>query len=233
MNKFIKIYQGNCLEVLPTINLDKVIFVSDPPYNVGYHYDSYHDKLDEDEYLDFLSKVFGDKPQVLIHYPEFFHLYSIYRGKAPTKVISWVYNCMTPRQHRSICYYDVEPDFNKIGQPYKNPNDSRVKKRIADGKMSRLYDWWEIQQVKNISRDKTIVPCQIPFEVMRRTIGVLPDDYTIVDPFLGSGTTALACIELKRNFIGIELSEDYYRVAKSRIKDFIGLNFDNYKMDFN
>jgi DNA modification methylase len=41
---------------------------------------------------------------------------------------------------------------------------------------------------------------------------------TVLDPFLGSGTTAVACIELDRNFIGIETNEEYVRLAQNRIK---------------
>jgi site-specific DNA-methyltransferase (adenine-specific) len=52
---------------------------------------------------------------------------------------------------------------------------------------------------------------------MRRIVGILPADYTIVDPFMGSGTTGLACKELNRNFIGIEMDTEYYAIAQQRI----------------
>ncbi len=42
---------------------------------------------------------------------------------------------------------------------------------------------------------------------------------TILDPFMGSGTTGVACKRLERNFIGIELVEDYYHIAKERIEN--------------
>ena len=41
---------------------------------------------------------------------------------------------------------------------------------------------------------------------------------TILDPFMGSGTTAIACIREKRNFIGFELNKEYYDKACNRIK---------------
>ena len=41
---------------------------------------------------------------------------------------------------------------------------------------------------------------------------------TVLDPFMGSGTTGVACRNLKRNFIGIELNEDYFNTAKKRIE---------------
>ncbi len=43
----------------------------------------------------------------------------------------------------------------------------------------------------------------------------------VLDPFLGSGTTAIACLKLNRNFIGIEKEEEYVKIANTRIKPFI------------
>lgn len=57
----------------------------------------------------------------------------------------------------------------------------------------------------------------MPLQVMKNIIGVLPKEYTIVDPFMGSGTTGVAAVELGRDFIGIELDPMYYDVAKERI----------------
>ena len=84
-----------------------------------------------------------------------------------------------------------------------------------------LYDWMEINQVKNVSKAKhgEIHPCQMPVDVMRRVVGVIPSDYVIVDPFMGSGTTAIACIKEKRHFVGFELNKEYYDRAVKRIKD--------------
>ena len=58
----------------------------------------------------------------------------------------------------------------------------------------------------------------MPLEVMKNIIGILPDDITVIDPFMGSGTTGVACAELGVNFIGIELDKTYFDVAKSRIE---------------
>ena len=52
---------------------------------------------------------------------------------------------------------------------------------------------------------------------MKNIIGILRQEYTIVDPFMGSGTTGVAAIEMGRDFIGIELDPMYYDVAKQRI----------------
>lgn len=58
----------------------------------------------------------------------------------------------------------------------------------------------------------------MPLEVMKRIIGILPEDLVIIDPFMGSGTTGVACKELDRDFIGIEVDETYFDIAKKRIE---------------
>lgn len=219
----IKFIQGDSYDELLKLGLNRneVILVSDPPFNVGYHYHNYNDRLPEREYFKMLNLIFSPFMHVLIHYPEDLHKYSIEIQRAPDKVVSWVYNSNTAKQHRDVAFYGVKPDLRKVGQPYKNPKDKRIAKRIAEGKKARLYDWWEVNQVKNVSLEKTAHPCQMPLEVMRRIIGTLPDSYTIVDPFCGSGTTALACLEFGRDFIGIDMDNTYIKIAEKRKNDFV------------
>lgn len=214
-----RIILGDCRQVLKEIEveLDDAIFVSDPPFNVGYHYESYDDRLSDEEYSQLLREVFGGRPHVMIHYPESLYRHAITLREAPTRVVSWVYNTNLPRQHRDIAFFGVTPDFRKVGQDYKNPNDKRVKKYIEQGRKARLYDFWEINHVKNVSSEKTEHPCQMPLEVMKRIIGILPEGRLIVDPFLGSGTTALACEMLDRDFIGIEIDPKYVAISKERL----------------
>jgi DNA modification methylase len=212
--------KGNALEELPKIKVqeNKFVVVTDPPFNIGYHYNSYDDDMDSEDYYEMLGAIFQYSPFVVIHYPEEIYKMAFQIGEFPDKIVSWVYNSNTAKQHRDIAFFGIKPDFKKYGQPYKNPKDKRIMQRIAQGKVARLYDWWEINQVKNVSKDKTKHPCQMPLEVMKRIIGVLPDDYTVVDPFMGSGTTGLACKLLNRDFIGIELDPEYYDIAKDRIE---------------
>lgn len=200
------------------LDLNNTIIVSDPPFNIGYHYGQFKDNLPEDEYYEWIGNIFSLAPSVVVHYPESLYRLSYQMGIFPEKVVSWVYNSNTPKQHRDIAFFGVKPDFNKVRQPYKNPNDKRIRERIANGSQGgKLYDWWEVNQVKNVSKDKTLHPCQMPLKVMENIIGILPEDKTILDPFMGSGTTGVACKNLNRNFIGIELDINYYMIARERI----------------
>ena len=61
-------------------------------------------------------------------------------------------------------------------------------------------------------------PTQKPVAVMQTCIGYLPKAQTILDPFMGSGTTGVACVKLGRKFIGIEIDPGYFDIACERIR---------------
>lgn len=213
---------ANCMDVLPKIlggGGNKCI-VTDPPFNIGYHYKTYKDKMKEDEYYEMLRQIFTmeDVPFVVIHYAENICRLAVELGIAPNRIVSWVYNSNTKRQHRVIAYWKINPNFSLVKQPYKNPTDKRIAERIANGSLGTdLYDWWNVNQVKNVSKEKTKHPCQMPLEVMKNVIGIIPNEYTIIDPFMGSGTTGVACEMLNRNFVGIEMDKEYFDIAVDRI----------------
>ena len=77
----------------------------------------------------------------------------------------------------------------------------------------------DVIKVANVPDNKIKHPTKKPIKLMRRLISILtsPGD-TILDPFMGSGTTGVACVELGRNFIGIEKDLTYFNIATNRIK---------------
>jgi DNA modification methylase len=215
----VTLYHGKVEELLfRSVNPDQegTVMMSDPPYNVGYHYDDCEDSMEEGEYFRFIASVFDATPSVLIHYPEAMYRIAKAMDKIPERVVAWVYPSNTPRQHRSIAWFDCKPDFRKDGQDYRNPTDPRIAQRIADGKRARLYDWWDINQVKNVSSEKTEHPCQIPTALMERIIRVTAPKM-VFDPFAGSGTTLLAAANLGVPAVGIEMSERYCEVIAKRL----------------
>lgn len=214
-----RVLLGDCRLLLPEVlkSADAPLLVSDPPFNIGYHYETHRDSMPHEDYHAMLADLFGPHPHVLIHYPEALHEHSRIIGRSPERVVAWCHNSNTPRQHRDIAFYGVKPDFRRVPQPYKNPTDKRIRARMAAGKTARLYDWWDVNQVKNVSAEKTDHPCQMPLEVMYRVIGVLPRDVVIIDPFAGSGTTGAACKLWDVPFIGIEIDPKYQAIAEQRL----------------
>lgn len=217
----IELYNDDCREVLKQIVFKKhPVIITDPPFNVGYHYGTYKDNMADEDYYSMLKEIFADKPFVIIHYPESIYKVAQTLNRVPSKVVSWVYNSNTAKQHRDIAFFDIQPDFDLVVQPYKNPDDKRVKAMIAKGSRGgRLYDWWNVNQVKNVSKVKTQHPCQMPQEILDNIVGILPDkeNIVVIDTFMGSGTTGIACKKHNVDFIGIELDKEYFKIAKDRI----------------
>lgn len=210
----ITIYHGDCREILPQI--EKGLIVTDPPYNVGYHYEGYADNLSTEDYQSLLLSA-CPLPCVLIHYAEDLCAISWTLEELPKKIVAWVYPSNTARQWRGIAWWGTKPDFSLDGQEYRNPQDSRIAERIANGNRCKLYDWWEVNQVKNVSAEKTEHPCQIPVTVMHRILRITPSEI-VTDPFMGSGTTLRAAKDLGRQCIGIELEEKYCEIAAGRMQ---------------
>ncbi len=79
---------------------------------------------------------------------------------------------------------------------------------------------WEINRVVNVSKEKTIHPCQFPEKMIERIIKASSNKGNLVlDMFNGSGTTSKVAKNLKRNFIGIDKELRYCKVAKNRIEE--------------
>lgn len=97
---------------------------------------------------------------------------------------------------------------------------TRSLSKIQKNKMVKEYgsrlNIWEISPDKN---NKTCHPAVFPYQLAYdHIISWSNEGDIILDPFLGSGTSGLACVNLKRNFIGIEKEEKYFKLAVDRIE---------------
>jgi DNA modification methylase len=105
--------------------------------------------------------------------------------------------------------------FNKVGFGNWIPI-------ICGGAILRGQDFYEF----TVNGDKPKHPSPKPYDFMRKFINrFIEDNGVILDPFLGSGTTAVAAKELGRKFIGIEISEEYCKIAVKRLRQGV-LNFE-------
>lgn len=212
------IYNCNFINIINDLSFNFII--TDPPYNIGYKYLNYTDKMNEYDYINMLAELNNYKT-IMIHYLENFCGNVGEAMGIPKKIVSWCYNSNLSRQSRGIAWYNCIPDFKKVSQDYKNPNDKRIKQRIADGKKNRLYDWWnDIQLVKNVSKEKNKkFTNQIPVKLLERIILITTNEGdTILDPFFGSGSLYFACKNTGRKCIGIELSPQHISIFKERLK---------------
>ena len=119
-----------------------------------------------------------------------------------------VYN---PQMWYSTPYSGFSSNTSKIGEVYgnaqskhrDNPDGSRYPKTILKFK-----------------QEKGLHPTQKPVALMEYLIRTYSNEgETILDNTMGSGTTGVACMNTNRNFIGIEMDENYYKIAEERIKN--------------
>jgi site-specific DNA-methyltransferase (adenine-specific) len=199
--------QCDCREVLPHLpRVDAV--VTDPPYGIGFKYRSHNDNAAE--YADLIGHLKG-LPLALLQYPEEMMRLVVPVLGAPDECLAWVYPSNVNRQFRLWGIWGLSCDFSAVPQRARNADDPRVNEWVAS------YDWWEQPQVKNVSEEKTAHPCQIPATSVERVLR-LTGAKSAVDPFMGSGTTGVACARLGLPFWGIERDPEYFDIACKRIE---------------
>lgn len=93
-------------------------------------------------------------------------------------------------------------------------NNKRIKKNFIVNNKKIDSDIWKFA----VAQNKTKHPAVFPLELPLRHIKTWSNEGDVVlDPFMGSGTTGVACKQLNRNFIGMEIDEKYFNIAKERI----------------
>lgn len=195
------VVQGDCLELmkqLPDGCVDAVI--TDPPYGVGIaSWD-----------LDIDNHWCETLQYILTRNSSLFCFWSVPRIREFPEIPGLVYERilvwskpMTLSAHRANCTWHWEPIWWwKKGNPVLNECISDVIE--VNPPLFRVHP-------ENVAH-----PTQKPLEIIHRLIDLI-DSETILDPFLGSGTTAVAAKKLGRHFLGFEISEEYCRIARERI----------------
>jgi len=131
-------------------------------------------------------------------------------------------------RHETIMWYSLGEEFHfdldSVRIPQKYPG-KRAYKGPKKGNWSgnplgkNPTDVWDIPNVKAGHVEKTNHPCQFPVALAGRLVSALtPDDGVVLDPFSGSGTTAVAASILGRRFIGCDSSPGYVDIANDRIR---------------
>jgi DNA modification methylase len=191
---------GDCLEVLPTLGrVDAVL--TDPPYGIG------EDGGDKNRRRGYKPLVVHEKKEWDKERPPRGH-FDLIRSVSSEQIV-WGGNY----------FADYLPP--SMGWLYW---DKLMGGDFSDGELA----WTSKRQaVRDFSKSPFAGlkgghlrqhPTQKPVELMSWCLGFLPNARTILDPFMGSGTTGVACVKLGRKFIGIEIDEGYFDIAVERIR---------------
>jgi len=236
-----KLIIGDCLEIMPKMPSQSIdLIITDPPFNIGKDYGVYDDKKGFDEYIEWCKKwltecirlLKEDGSLYLFNYPEnnayilpFLKEKMVFRRwmtwHYPTNTGHSKYN-FTRSQHSILfCTKSEKPKFNRdaVAEPYKNPTDKRILERLSNGSKGRApYDVFQFNLVKNVSRDKTSHPCQIPVLLLKIFIKASSNEGDwVFDPFAGSFSTCATAKELNRNSIGIDINPEYVKIGERRL----------------
>ena len=223
----------NCVEMI----------YGDPDYNAGVNYENRSFKLSWVAYIDWyislarecLRVLKDDGNMFLINYPkQNAHLRVKFLDDFAHSVHDyvWVYNTNvghTSRRfttaHRSILHVTKSKNnrFYKeaVAQPYQNPTDKRIRERIRMGHKGRMpYSWLNFNLVKNVSRQKTKHPCQIPEGLSELLIKscTIPGDFVFI-LFGGSGSEVVQARNLGRDFLTCEIHPRYCEIIESRLQN--------------
>jgi DNA modification methylase len=232
----IEILNGNCLDRLSSIQPRSVdLVIADPPYNLGKAYGNDSDLLGRDEYLlftkDWLTLAHRAlKPTgtiyVFMGFQFISYVYNILSADLGMHFNSWI--CwhytqgmgrkrgFSPR-HDDILMFNASDDFTFNLDAIRVPQKYFRQRNNMRG--ANPGDVWEFSHVHYCSEDRQPHPTQKPEALMERMV-LASSNFAdlVVDPFLGSGTTARVCRLLGRRCIGIELNPEYIEIAKARLQ---------------
>ncbi|QWR77969.1 DNA-methyltransferase [Candidatus Magnetomonas plexicatena] len=216
--------------------------IVDPDYNVGIKYNGISYKMKFGDYIKWyidlakeLHRVLKDDGNMFfINYPKHnSHLRVRYLDDACHSVNEyvWFYNIHAGSSskkfttaHRSILLCTKSEnnkwDNDAVAVDYICKIDKRIKKKIDMGSPGKTpYSWFYYDIVNNVSREKTIHPCQLPSVLIEKLIKVSTKlgDVVLV-PFAGAGSEVLVAKRLGRRFIAAEVEELYVKVIMERLK---------------
>ena len=232
----VKLFKGDCLELLKQVK-DKSIdmILADLPY--GMTANKWDSVISMDQLWDHYTRLlkvggvvalFGAEPfssSLRLSNPKWYR-YDWYwiknRGsgflnakRMPLKAVETI----------SIFYPKLplyNPQMTK-GKPYRTKNRTKSNNWASSYKIGWITDnkgtRYPVNAIHFNKISKTIHPTQKPVDLLEYIIKTYTNEgMTVLDNTMGSGSTGVACVNTNRNFIGMELDADYFKIAKERIK---------------
>ncbi len=239
-----QIIVGDCLKALrkiPDASVDACF--ADPPFNLNKRYGKHDDAMVREEYLAWceqwilelvrVTKPTGsiflhNIPKWLTHYAAILNRTAHFRHWIAWDSMSTPLGKTLMPAHYGILFYSKAAKgfkFYDIRAPHKRCRLCHGFLKDYGGKKDMMHAfgqlvsdaWTDIHRIKHNKR-RDAHPCQLPLHLLERIILMSTDPGDVVlDPFLGTGTTAIAAKQLGRHYIGLELDENYARIAKEKL----------------
>lgn len=233
-----KIYNMDCLQFLKSIPDNSInLIITSPPYNKGFwsknrninngfktkcrciDYGDFSDCIPQEEYEGWQTNIISECLRVLKEDGSLFynHIDILYEHntihptfvyKFPIKQIIIWDRGSTPKLDNSYFLPITEYIFwikkYKNSKPFFDRNNAIFKKNI-----------WHFNPERN-NLHPAPYPLELPYNIIK---SCSKEGDIVLDPFMGSGTTAIAAIKCNRNYIGSELNKDFINMANKRIND--------------
>jgi site-specific DNA-methyltransferase (adenine-specific)/modification methylase len=200
----VTLYLGDCLDILPALDgVDAV--VSDPPYGIGYVHGDGGGKLARSTQFNRVEVIGDDKPfdpAPFLSFPRVVLFGANHFADRLPPSPNW----LVWDKRDGVCSND-QADCEMVWTNLKGP--ARLTRHLWNGMLKASE--------KGISR---VHPTQKPVAVMEWVLALTTErDNLVLDPFMGSGTTGVACVLSGRKFVGVELVPQYFDIACKRIAD--------------
>ena len=213
------------------------LIVTDPPYNLNKNYGNNQDKLKFDEYLDFSRQWLTEAKRVLVDDGSIY----VFMGM---QYISYIYIILEQELEMTfnswICWYYTQgvgktkgfsPRHDDILVFNKNPtkmifnlDNIRVPQKyyrsINNMRGANPGNVWEFSHMHYCNKNRKKHPTQKPEGLLERIILASSNEgHTVMDPFIGSGTTLRVCQQTNRSGIGIDINPEYIQMTEARLAE--------------
>jgi site-specific DNA-methyltransferase (adenine-specific) len=209
----IKLMLGDCLtemRKIPDKSIDLVL--TDPPYGeLGYEWDREINIIPE------VERLLNDNGQLVV-WGNFKNQVKIYNS---VKQLKYRYEIIMRKPIGRLWSFRRPIRLHEFLVFYRKGKETNIKNGLREGfgnQPESIVNVLVFQSYMRKHKEATGHPTQKELKFTRNILkSVSGETDTILDPFMGSGTTGVACKELGRNFIGIEISPEYFKIAERRI----------------
>ncbi|MEK7695550.1 MAG: site-specific DNA-methyltransferase [Pseudomonadota bacterium] len=241
-----RLYQEDVLEGIKRIPDGSIdLVVADPPYGLGKDYGNDSDLLSGDAYLEWSERwmdaiVPKIAPRGTLYLfctwqysPELF----VMLKRRMTMINEIIWDRRVPSMggttrkfssvHDNIGFFARQRDYFFDLDPVRIPYDAETKKarsrpRFEGKKWLEVgynpKDLWSVPRIHRQDPERADHPTQKPLEIVERMVlSSCPPGGIVLDPFTGSGTTAVACVRHGRSFVGFEMNPEYAGLVRERV----------------
>jgi site-specific DNA-methyltransferase (adenine-specific) len=242
--KGISIYNDDILYTNVVRKGDVDLIITSPPYNVNIKYNSHNDEMPYEDYLSFAKEWLGKCYDLAKDDGRFCLNIPLDKNKGGqqsvcadlttiAKQVGWKYHSTIIWNEQNISRRTAWGSWLSASAPYviapvevivilyKRRWKKESGSRISDISKAQFQEWTNgVWSFSGESKKRVGHPTPFPVELPKRCIKLFSFVGDIIlDPFLGSGTTLIACLQTGRRGIGIEIDRGYCEIAKQRIID--------------